>query len=139
MERMQTALVPLCISQCTVVSWRYFLHNYLGSSVQRHAGGTSSDNTWKTFNTSATTVCINFWCNEIKPFRFSDSRIKALLVKRTLTKMTTRCHSLPVVVNCCHSLSLFAPLVATSCHSLYHLLSFAVTRYITRLCFYQQS
>ena len=135
MERTQTALVPLCISQCKVVSWRYLLHNYLKDIQVVHRATTRE----YTFNTSATTVCINFWCNEIKPFRFSDSRIKALLVKRTLTKMTTRCHSLPVVITCSHSLSLVAPLVAIICHYLYHLLSFFVTRYITSLCFYQRS
>ena len=53
--------------------------------------------------------------------------------KRTLTEMTTRCHSLSLVVTCRHSLSL----IATSCHSLYHLLSFVVI--ITRLSFYQRS
>ena len=55
--------------------------------------------------------------------RIADKR------KRTLTEMTTRCHSLSLVVTCCHSLSLFVSLVVTSCHSLYHSLSFVVTRY----------
>ena len=41
--------------------------------------------------------------------------------KRTLTELTTRCHSLSLVVTCRHALSL-----VTSCHSLYHSLSFVV-------------
>ena len=49
--------------------------------------------------------------------------------KRILTEMTTRCHSLSLVVTCCHSLSLVVPLVVTSCYSLYHSLSFFATRY----------
>ena len=45
----------------------------------------------------------------------------------TLTEMTTRCHSRSLAISCCHSLLLVVPLVVTSCHSSYHLLSLEVS------------
>ena len=62
-------------------------------------------------------------------------------MKFVVTRCTTRCHCLSLVVTLCHSLSLVVPLVVTRCHSLslivtgcttrchslYHSLPFAVT------------
>ena len=55
--------------------------------------------------------------------------------KGKFAKMTTRCHWLSRVITRCLSLSLVVPLVVIRCHSLYHSLSLAVTRCITRLSF----
>ena len=87
-----------------------------------------------TFNTSAFTVCISFWCNEKWPFRFENTHTKSLLAKRSLTKMTTRCHSLWLVVTCSHSLSLVARLVVTSCHSLYTTCCHSLSLDISAVC-----
>ena len=74
-----------------------------------------------------------------------------------VTRCTTRCHSLSLVVPRCHllyhSLSFVVPLVVTGCttrchslslvvircHSLYHSLSFVVSRCTTCLSFYKRS
>ena len=39
--------------------------------------------------------------------------------KRTLTEMTTSCHSWSLAITCWHSLLLVVPLVVTSCYSFY--------------------
>ena len=56
---------------------------------------------------------------------------------------TTCSHSLSLIVICCHPLALVVPLAVirctTRCHLFYHLLSFVVTRCITRLSFYKRS
>ena len=77
--------------------------------------------------------------------------------KEKLAEMVTRCHSLSLVLICCHSLSFVIPLVVTRCHSLssvvtcyttrchslyhslYYSLSLVVTRCTTRLPFYKRS
>ena len=51
--------------------------------------------------------------------------------KGELSKMTTRCHSLSIVVTRSLLLSLVASRCTTCCISLYHSLSFVVTRCIT--------
>ena len=80
-----------------------------------------------------------------------------------VTRCTTRCHSLSLVVTLghslslaviryhllyhplspfvirCHSLSLVVPLVVIRCHSLHHSLSLVTTRCTTRLSFYKRS
>ena len=52
-----------------------------------------------------------------------------------VTRCTTQCHSLSLVVTLCHLLSL----VVIRCHSLYHSLSLVFTRCTTRLPFYKRS
>ena len=67
----------------------------------------------------------------------------SFVVPYVVTRCTTRCYSLSLVVSHCHSLSL----VVIRCHSLHHSLSFirchslslAVTRCTTRLSFYKRS
>ena len=84
-----------------------------------------------------------FWCNEKWPFLLWNIPTPyCWQKKRSSTEMTNLCHSLSFIVTCCNSLSLVVPVLVTSCHSLYHSLSFVVTRSITRITripFYQRS
>ena len=54
----------------------------------------------------------------------------SLVVARchSLSLVVIRCHLLSLVVTCCHSLSFVVTRCTTRCHSLYHQLSFVVTR-----------
>ena len=77
--------------------------------------------------------------------RFKEFSLGCLVVgsslirkKEKLAAMTTRCHSLSLIVTCCgtcfHSLYHSLPFVVTHCHSL----SLVFTRCITRLSFYKR-
>ena len=132
MYRKWTTLVPLCIQiQCSVVSWRYLLYNSLGSFIQRYASGTSSDNEWINI--------LRFLINVLLLFALTSGGMRndlfvfKIIIPTPLTKMTIRSHSRSLAISCCHSLLLVVPLVVTSCYSSYHLLSFVVTWYSTRL------
>ena len=62
--------------------------------------------------------------------------------KEKLAEMVTRCHSLDYFLSLviyCHSLYHSLSFNVTRCHSLYHWLSLAVTRCTTRLSFYKRS
>ena len=129
--------MPLCISQCTVVSWRYVLHNYLGWFIQRHASGTSSDNEWINWLLIHLLLLFALASDIMR----NDPFVLKILIpnhcshaKRSLTKMTTRCHSLWLVVTCSHSLSLVARLVVTSCHSLYTTCCHSLSLDISDVC-----
>ena len=110
------------------------------------------------------TVNISSWVlvsalNSIGLFQRSSSRFKefslgCLVVassliwkkKEKLAEMVTRCYSLPLVVTLCHSLSFFVTRCTTRCHSLYtrcyslyHSLSFVVTRCHCHLLYHSLS
>ena len=116
----------------------------LRSFIQRYASGTSKDNEWINLH--------RFWVHLLLLFAIISGVMRNYLFafkifiptpycrqkNQTLTEMITCCHWMWLVVTCCHLLSLVVRLVVTSCHSI-HSLSFVVTRYITRLPFYQRS
>ena len=124
-------------------TWAVAILNSLRSLIQRYVRGTSSDNEWINL--------LRFWVHLLLLFAVASAMRNYLFIlkifiptpycwqKRTLIEMTTRFHSLSPIVTCYLSLSIFVPLIVIKCHSLYHSLSFAVTLYITRLSFYQQS
>ena len=78
-----------------------------------------------------------FWNIKSLYFTYSHSHSFVLSIAvipcHSLSFFVTRYHSLSLVVTCCQSLSLVVPLVVTRCHSLYHSLTFVVTRFTTRL------
>ena len=133
MERTWTTLVPLCIWQCSVVSWRCLLHYYLGSFMQRHASGTSSDSEW--INRLLIHLLLLFALtsgvmrNNLFVLKYSYQSIAR---KKNSNQND---HSLSVAVTRCHLLSF----IFTRCYSLCHSFSLVVTRYITCLSFYLQS
>ena len=110
-----------------------------------YASGTSKDNEWINLH--------RFWVHLLLLFAITSRVMRNYLFvfkifirtpycrqkNQTFTEMITRCHWMSLFVTCCHLLSLVVRLVVTSCHSMYHSLSFVVTRYITRLPFYQRS
>ena len=118
-----------------MVSWGYLLRNSLGSFIQSYASGTSSDNEWINLH--------RFWIHLLLMFALTsgvmrnDLFVFKIIIPTPLTKMTIRSRSRSLAISCCHSLLLVVPLVVTSCYPSYHLLSFVVTWYITRLSCYQ--
>ena len=141
MDRTWTTLVPLCISQCSVVTWRYLLHHHLGSFMQRHASGTSSDSEW--INRLLIHLLLLFALtsgvmrNNLFVLKYSYQSIAR---KKNSNQND---HSLSFAVTRCHLLSFiftrWYSLFVTSSHSLYHSFSLVVTRYITCPSFYLQS
>ena len=129
-----------------------------------------SKNIWERLLLMVVLYCIENW---IKLFR--NQIVILFLLKHKITlfsllsfvfiRFITRCHSLPLIVIFCHSLSLairchllyhsfqslsfVLPLVVIGCHSLSfvlplvaslcHSLSFVITRCTTRLSFYRRS
>ena len=126
--------------KCSMVSWGYLLHNCFVWFIQRYACGTSSDNAWINLH--------RFWIHLLLLSAIASFVMRNGLLffkmfiaapycwqKRTLTKAIIRFYLLSLAFTCCHSLSLAVPLIVIRCHLLYHLLLFAVIRYITSLSF----